>query len=455
MSQSEHSDAPSPEGLSADLNALLSHAKRFGASSADAIATHGQSLSVSVKGGAIEDVDSSEGRDIGLRVMIGKRMACVSSSDSSPASLERLAQRAVAMAKLAPEDPYCALPDPDLLAQRVIDLDIFDHTAPDIKALQDTAREVEAAACAVAKVQQAEGASASTSAAALFYASSDGFARGYRSTRHGRSVAAIASDADGMERDYDMSSARHSEDLRSAAEVGRKAGMRASARLGGTQVPSGKMPVIFDRRISGSLLSALAGAISGPAITRGTSFLRDKRGETLFGDSIHITDDPFMPRGLGSRPFDGEGLPGQKHKIIDGGVLTTWMLNTSSGLQLGLPSTGHAFRSIGGAPGVGSTNFVMAAGRRNVDAIMADIGAGVLITEMFGPSLNSNTGDYSVGVSGYKIENGARGAAVREITVAGNLLEIFRVLEPADDLIIESSTTAPSLLLGDMTVAGG
>lgn len=455
MNQPKNADAPSIDSLNADLDALLSHAKRFGASSADAIATHGRSLSISVKGGAIEDVDSSEGRDIGLRVMVGKRMACVSSSDSSSASLALLAERAVAMAKLAPEDPYSALPDPDLLATGVIDLDLYDDSAPDINALQDTAREIEAAAKAVAKVQQAEGASASISAAAMFYASSDGFAQGYHSTRHGRSVAAIASDGNGMERDYDMSTARHSDNLRSAAQVGRKAGERAAARLGGTQIPSGKMPVIFDRRISGSLLSALAGAISGPSITRGTSFLRDKMGAAVFNQAVQITDDPFVPRGLGSRPFDGEGLPGQVHNIINGGILTTWMLNTSSGLQLGLPSTGHAFRPIGGAPGVGSTNFVMAAGPRSLDAIMGDIGTGILITEMFGPSLNGNTGDYSVGVSGYKIENGMRGPAVREITVAGNLLEIFQVLEPADDLRIESSTAAPSLLLGDMTVAGG
>ncbi len=455
MSQNTQNDAPAPEGLKADLDTLIRFAKAHGATSADAIATHGRSLSVSVKDSKIEDVDSSEGRDIGLRVMVGKRMSCVSSSDASRASLDLLAQRAVAMAKLAPEDPYSALPDADLLAASIPDLDLFDASETDINAMTDTAREIEAAAMAVKNVQQAEGASASSSQSAMYYCSSDGFGAGYRASRFGRSVAAIASDANGMERDYDMTSARHLSQLRSAIEIGTKAGERVTARLGGAQVASGTFNVIFDRRIAGSMLSALSGAISGPAITRGTSFLREKLGQAVFASGITVTDDPFVKRGRGSRPFDGEGLPGQAYNIIDKGVLTTWLLNTSSGLQLGLPSTGHAYRNISSPPAVASTNLTMAAGTRSVDQIMADIGDGLLITEMFGPSLNSNTGDYSVGVSGYTIKGGARGAPVREITVAGNLIDIFSRLEPASDLKIESATSTPSLFLGQMTVAGG
>jgi len=390
-------DTPvNPDALKAPLETLLSLAKQAGASSADAVATHGRSLSISVRGGEIEDVDSSEGKDVGLRVMVGQRQACVSSSDLSKDSLERLAERAVAMAKLAPEDPYCGLAPTERLTVDAQDLGLFDPAIRTPAQLQDKAQDLEDAALAVKGVSQANGASAGATSSAIFFATSDGFAKGWRSTRHSMSVVAIAENESGMERDYDYTGERWLCDTRDAADIGRIAGERAVARLGGTQLKSGKLPVMFDRRVSASLVSALTGAISGPSVSRGVSFLVDKVGEGVFASDVNITDNPLMNRG----------------------------------------------------------NLIMQNGPLSPDALRADMGEGLLVTDMFGPSLNANTGDYSVGVSGFRIENGVITTPVTEVTVAGNLIDIYKNIRPANDLRIEGATAAPSLLLGELAIAG-
>lgn len=440
--------------LAPTLEHLLALAKAAGADSADAVATHGRSLSIAIRDGEIEDVDSSEGKDIGLRVIFGKRQACVSSSDTSKASMAMLAERAVAMAKMAPEDPYCGLADRALLETNPQDLDLFDPHVESLDSLTDRARRIEAATLAVKGVAQAEGASASATSSAIFFATSDGFAKGWRSSRHNMSVAAIAEKDGLMERDYDYNGGRWLEDVKPPEAIGTLAGQRAVARLGARQLPSGKMPVMFDRRIAGSLIAALTGAISGPSISRGVSFLLGKLEEPVFAKGITITDNPLIARGHGSRPWDGEGVKVSARKIIDDGVLTTWLLNSSSARQLGLETTGHAYRGVGAPPGVASTNMVLAAGLKTPAELLSDMGDGLIVMDMFGPSLNSNTGDYSVGVSGFKIERGQISYPVSEITVAGNIIDIFANIIPASDLKLDAATVAPSLLLGEMTVAG-
>jgi len=379
-------DPITAQALAPALKTLLTQAKKHGADAADAISTHGRSLGIVVRQGDLEDVDNSEGKDIGLRVFVGKRQACVSSSDLSNSSLDKLAERAVAMARLAPEDPFCGLADDAMLSTETHDLDVYDNTEMTPQTLKERALSVEAAALGVKGVQQAEGSSASWSSSALYFMTSHGFAKGWRASRHSLSVSAIAEHEGAMERDYDSQSTRWLADLKSAQEIGTLAGERAIARVGSQQIASGAMPVMFDRRVSSALVNAFKGAISGPSIARGVSFLKEAMHTQLFRDNIQIIDDPLRKRGQASRPWDGP------------------------------------------------------------EALRLDMNEGLLITEMFGPSLNSNTGDYSVGVAGFKIENGLRAYPVSEITIAGNLLEIYKTLIPASDLVFDKSTVAPSLL---------
>ena len=448
-------DAPvDPQALRGPLETLLRLAKAAGADSADAVATHGRSLSITVRGGEIEDVDSSEGRDVGLRVMVGKRQACVSSSDISAGSLDMLAQRAVAMAKLAPEDPYCGLAPNERLATDTADLQLFDPTGRTPQELKADAIRLENAALAVKGVAQANNASAGATSSAIFFATSEGFGQGWRSSRHNYSVVAIAQKDGAMERDYDYSGERWLSDIRDPESIGTRAGQRTIARLGAGQLKSGKMPVMFDERVAAGLISALTGAIAGPSVSRGVSFLLGKVGEQVFNENITVTDNPLMMRGHGSRPWDGEGVAVAPRNVIDKGVLSGWLLNCASARQLDLETTGHAYRGIGSPPGVASTNLTLQKGLESRAQILADMGEGLLVTDMFGPSLNSNTGDYSVGVSGFKIENGVITTPVSEVTVAGNLLDIYKNLRPANDLIIDGATSAPSLCLGELTIAG-
>ncbi len=451
----QHADAPiSEKALAPVLNALLERAKFYGANQADAIATHGRSLSVKVRDRALEDVDNSEGKDIGLRVMIGQRQASVSSSDLSTLSIDKLAERAVAMAKLAPEDPYCGLAPEALLQKNPQDLELYDDTQMTPAKLKSRAHQVEAATASVKGIDRAEGSSASWSSSAIYFKTSHGFSGGWRSSRHGLSGVAIAEQNGAMERDYAYEGSRWLEDLPSPEKIGREAGERAAARLGAIQMRSGALPVLFDRRVANSLVAALFGAISGTSIARGTSFLKNSMGEQVFSSDINIVDDPTLIRGHGSRPWDGEGVATERRNIIEDGKLTTWLLNCSTAKQLGLETTGHAMRGIGGPPGISSTNSWLKAGDLSPNALYQKMGHGLLISEMFGPSLNNNTGDYSVGVSGFQIENGERTTPVNEITIAGNLVEVFRSLIAANDLKFDGSKCAPSVLVEGLTLAG-
>lgn len=437
------------------LDTLIAKARQAGAEAADALMYESISHSVSVRLGALEDMERSENRDLGLRVLIGQRQACVSTTDFSPAALEEAAERCVAMAKTAPEDPWCGLAPAERLAKGPFpDLDLFDGEEPSSEALKERALACEAAALAVRGVTNSSGADASYGSGTSWFATSHGFYGESRGGSHSVSVSVLAGEGTGMERDYDYDSATHLTDMKDAAAIGTSAGDRAVRRLGPRKLDSQAAPVIFDNRLSRSILGKLAGAINGGAISRGVSFLKDKLGAQIFPADLSVYDDPLRPRGFGSSPFDGEGLPNEKIAFIENGVLTGWILNCSQARQLGLESNGRASRGTGGPPGSGSTNFWLPAGKVSLEDLMRDTGEGLYLTDMFGPQVNPNTGDYSVGCSGFRIENGEIAWPVSEITIAGNLLTMFKSLTPADDLVFRGSMNAPSLRVEGMTIAG-
>lgn len=434
---------------------LVERALKAGADAAEAIVFEGQSLGVSWRLGKLEDVERSEGRDVGLRVFIGSRQAVVSTTDLSERSLGPLVERVVAMARVAPEDPYAGLADPDLLASSWPDLEIDDpSSAPTAEALAASAAEAEEAALAVKGVTNSGGAGAQWGRSGMALVTSGGFSGAYSGTSFSVSCSVLAGEGTRMERDYDYSSARHLADLDAPARIGRSAGERAVRRLDPRKVRSQAVPIVYDPRVSAGLVGHFAGAISGAAITRKTSFLQHAMGKPVFAPGIEIVDDPHRKRGLRSKPFDGEGVRNRAMKLIENGTLTTWLLDTASARQLGLRSTGHAARGAGGPPSPSTTNLYMAPGKLSPEALIADIQQGLYVTELIGMGVNGVTGDYSRGASGFWIENGKIGFPVSEITVAGNLKEMFLHMTPANDLVFRYATNAPTIRVEGMTVAG-
>lgn len=437
------------------LNDVVAAALKAGADAAEAVGAQRQSLSITVRLGELEEVEREESRDLGLRVFIGKQQATVSGSDISAEARGKLIERAVAMARLAPEDPYASLADPDRLARGpVADLDLYDPAEPDPEALEDEARGCEDAARAVPGVTNSQGASSSYSSSQWRLATSDGFNGLHRASGFSLSAATIAGEGAAMERGGDYRSVRWREDLPGAEVIGTEAGNRAVQRLGARKIDSITAPVIFENRLASSLIGPLIGAISGAAVARGVSFLKDRLGQQLFAKGVNLIDDPHVKRGLGSSPFDDEGVANRRTALIDDGVLTSWLLNTGTAKQLGMQTTGHAARGLAGPPGVSTSNLTLAPGSRDLAGLMADAKAGVLVTSMFGPSINANTGDWSVGCSGFWFENGVIAWPVTEITVAGNLIDIYARLVPGSDLEIRSSSNAPSILVDALAIAG-
>ena len=436
------------------LAQLIQAAKKAGADAADALLVESVSSSVSYRLGKLEDVERSESADLGLRVFIGQRVAFVSSTDFSADALAALAPRAVAMAKLAPEDQFACLAPRERLAKAIPDLELEDKDEPSAQWLIDQARASEGAAMAVAGVTNSEGGGASFGRSAIALATSEGFVGGYAGTSLSIGVAVLAGEGVGMERDYDHASARHVCDLDSAEKIGRSAGEKAVARLNPRKVKSQGVPVIFDPRVSAGLVGNFAGAISGASIARGVSFLKDRLGKQVFADGISIIDDPHIKRGQRSKPFDGEGVANRKQALIEKGVLTTWLLDCSSAKQLGLETTGHAARGTGGPPRPAASNLYMAAGKLSPKELMADIVSGFYVTELMGMGVNGVTGDYSQGAAGFWIENGEIAFPVSEITIAGNMKDMFLNLTPADDLVFRYGTNAPTIRVEGMTIAG-
>lgn len=436
------------------LATLLDGAKRAGADAADALYVEGVSSSVSYRLGKLEDVERAESYDLGLRVFIGQKIAFVSSSDFSTDALAALPGRAVTMAKLAPEDRFAGLAPADRLAKSIPELDLEDAAEPSAETLIDRARNVEGAAMAVKGVTNSEGGGASFSRSAVALATSTGFYGRYAGTSHGIGVAVLAGEGTGMERDYDHASARHAADLRSAEDIGRAAGEKTVRRLNPRSMKSQTVPVVFHPDEAAGLLGHFAGAISGVAIARGVSFLKDRLAKAVFASGINIIDDPHRVRGLRSKPFDGEGVANQRRALIENGVLTSWLLDCASARQLGLQTTGHAARGTGGPPSPSSTNLYLEAGKLSAKELIADIKQGFYVTELMGMGVNGVTGDYSRGAAGFWIENGAIAFPVSEVTIAGNLKDMFASLTPASDLEFRHGTNAPTVRIEGMTLAG-
>ncbi|MBO6783184.1 MAG: TldD/PmbA family protein [Alphaproteobacteria bacterium] len=445
--------------LSADdrdrLSGLVSDATSRGADAADAVLIRSTSLSHAQRLGEIEKLERQESFDLGLRVFRGRKQAVVSSNDFSDSVLSELVDRALDMAAAVPDDPYAGLADPEQLATDIPELDMTDPDEPSGEVLIAMARECEDAARAVDGITNSDGAEASWGHSAITLAASNGFAGHYARTDCGVGVSVIAGEGAGMESEYDFAHAVYRDDLEPAADVGRRAGERAIARLGARRMPTAQVPVIYDPRVAGGLLGHMTSAITGPSIARGTSFLKDSLGQQIFADGIRVVDDPHRPRGQRSKPFDAEGVANRRHDIIDNGVLTTWLLDLASARQLGLETTGHAARGTSGPPSPSATNLYLEPGSETPAELMADIDSGFYITALMGMGINGVTGDYSRGASGFWIEKGKVGFPVTEMTVAGNLKDMYRALRPANDLEFRYGTNSPTVRIDGMTVAGG
>ncbi len=445
-----------PASLAALTAALLDAARSAGAETADAMAVSAASVSIDIRASALEQAERSESTEVGLRVLIGGRQACVSASDIAPATFARLAERAVAMAREAPEDPYAGLAAPDQLA-RDWDLGAFELTDPGADptaaALEDTARTAEAAAMEQAGITQVE-ASAGFSRRILHLATSAGFSGGYERTSHSLSAVAFTGEGTAMERDWAGESRTWAADMPGAAPVGHLAAARALERAGATRPATGTYPVLFDERVASSLIGHLLSAVNGSSVARGASWLRDALGTRVLPDGLSVTEDPHRPRISGSRPFDGEGLPTRKRMIVQDGVLCGWTLDLATGRQLGMPSTANASRSTSSPPSPSTSNIDLSPGTASRADLIRDMGTGLLVTAMIGSTINPTTGDYSRGASGFWVENGVILHPVNECTIAGNLRDMLRRLIPANDAREHLSTRVPSILIEGMTLAG-
>ncbi len=436
------------------LDGLLAKAKTAGADAADAVFLHGISLGVAWRLGKTEHLERAEAQDVGLRVFVGAKQAVVSTTDVADDTLAALAAQAVAMARAVPDDPHCGLADPGKLATDWPDLDLVDTAEPEADALLARARRAEDAARAVEGVTNSEGADAGWSQTRVRLATSDGFAGGYATSRFSVSAAVLAGTGTGMERDYDWSTASHEADLVAPEAIGRRAGERATRRLNPKKAGSGQVPVVYDPRVSGGLLRHFSGAITGTAIARGTSFLKDRMDQPVFAAGVRVVDDPRRTRGLRSRPFDGEGVACTARDVVDDGRLTTWLLDSRSARQLDLATTGHAARGAGGPPSPAPSNLYLAPGSMTPAELMADIESGFYVTELIGMGVNGVTGDYSRGAGGFWIEHGALAFPVSEVTVAGNLKDMLAHLTPANDLEFRFGIDAPTLRVDGLMVAG-
>ncbi len=432
----------------------VSLARKAGATAADAIAVSSRNQDVSLRHGVIERLEQSESQDLGVRVFVGQSSAIIAGSVLTKEGLQRLVDRAMVMARLAPPDPFAGLAEPSQLATQIPDLDLLskDQLTPEqVKALAQRAEE---AALAVKGVTRSNGASAGYGLRDAALVTSNGFARAWQRSNFGLSASVVAGEGTAMERDYDWHGATHFSDLDAPEKIGATAGERAVKRLNPRKIPSQTVPIIYDKRISTSLVGHLLSGINGGSIARGTSFLKEDMGKALFAPSVTIVDDPHRLRGLGSRPVDGEGLPTRKMNVIDKGMLTTWILDLRAARQLGLPPTGHATRGVSSPPSSSTSNVHMQAGSRSPAEMMKAMKRGLLVTEFIGSTINMVTGDYSRGASGFWIEDGEIAYPVSEVTVGGNLRSMFANLEPASDLEFRSSTNAPSCFMGEMTIAG-
>jgi len=436
------------------LDDVIHMALRMGADAADALYVEGQSLSVSWRDGKIESLDHAEGGDLGLRVFVGKRQAVVATTDHSPKTLEEIVARAVSMAKAATEDPFCGIADPQEIAHDFPSLELADAYVPDVDIFTQRAREAEDAALAVEGVVQCDSTHAGGGRTSVALAASNGFAGAYSRTNYWISASALVGKDTEMEHDYDYDSVAFQSDLMSASDIGRRAAQNALRNLGPRKMPSCQVPVVFDPRVANSILGAFIGAINGSGIARGTSFLKDQMGKQVFAGLITIMDDPHRARGLRSKMFDAEGLAPVPRKLIDQGVLTTWLLDLRSARQLGLKSTGHGSRGASGTPSPSPTNVYIQAGELSPEALISDIKSGFYVTDLMGHGVNGVTGDFSQAAKGFWIENGQKAFPVSEMTIAANLKDMFLSAQVANDLAFRYGLDSPTMRIDGMTVAG-
>jgi PmbA protein len=436
------------------LSDLLARARKAGADAADALLVESSGQSATWRLGKLENVERAESSDLGLRVFVGKRQAIVSTGDLAPASIARLVEQALAIARAVPEDPHAGLAEPDQVARALPSLDLDDGEEPDTEALARQAAVAEAAALAHPKISNSEGAEAKWARARTTLVATNGFVGTSARSSHSIGASVIAAANGAMERDYDYRTMVRARDLPDPAEIGRQAAERAAARLNPRKSKSKAVPIVFDPRVAGSIVRHLASAIGGPAVARGTTFLLDRLGEPVFAPGVTIVDDPLRPLGLRSRTFDAEGILAVRRDLVDAGMLTTWLLDCASARQLGLPTTGHAVRDVSSAPAPAPTNAYIEPGPASPQELLRDIEEGLYVIQMLGMGVNYVTGDYSRGATGFWIENGEIGWPVSEVTIAGNLAEMFARLTPADDLEFRYGIDAPTLRIDGMTVAG-
>ena len=440
------------------LSSLLDKARALGADAADAVLFETVDVSVSERMGKPEGIERSENKAVGLRAFVGRGQAIVSAADLSSASLSELAEHALAMAKIAPPDPDAGFAPEALLAREIPDLDLYDSSEPDMSWFSEQCRAAEDAALSVAGITNSEGADAHWGISHVTLAIADSkktyFAHRYPVSHFSVSVSVLAGNGTNMERDYDFSSAHHKSDLADAASIGKSAASRTLKRLNPKKARSCRVPVVFDPRVSRQLLGIFASAISGAAIARGSSFLKDDMGKEIFPHGISIIDDPHIKRGQGSKPFDGEGVRGRKTSLVEGGALKTWLLDVRTANKLGLATTGHASRGLASPPSPSASNLYLENGTVSPADLIKDIKSGFYVTETFGMGVNTTTGDYSQGASGFWIENGVIAWPVSEITIAGHLRDMFKNLSPANDLTFRYATNAPTLRVDSMTIAG-
>ena len=432
----------------------LERARHYGAEAADAIIVEGGSINAGCRLGKWEDIESSESRDMGLRVFVDNSQANVSTTDFSDEEIDALAERAVAMARVSPDDPLCGLADPDRLARDLPELELSDGGGKTTEELRELANRSEDAAWKVPGVSNSLGATATAGYGGIVLVTSDGFQGAYHSSSYSVSCAMVAGDGTAMERDYEFCTVRHFSDMDDVEEIGREASLRALRRLNPKKVSSQAVPIVYDKRVSSSLVSHLSSAISGTAIARGTSMLKDAMGKQVFSSGITIKDDPHRKRGLRSKPFDAEGVQNGPTVLVEDGVLQTWVLDSRTARQLGLETTGHAGRGIGSPPSPSVTNLYMEAGSVSRDDLIGGVKNGLYVTDLIGMGVSTVTGDYSRGASGFWIENGEIAYPVSEVTIAGNLKNMFMNITAADDLEFRQGTDAPTVLVEGMTVAG-
>ncbi len=436
------------------LSNLLDRARKAGADAADAMLVESAGLSATRRLGNLEKIERAEGCDLGLRAFVGRRQAIVSTGDLGAASLERLVENAITIARAVPEDRYAGLALEDQIAREPAELDLDDGEEPAAGTLADLAAAAEDAALAEPGISNSEGAEAGWSRTRTTLVASNGFVGRTARSRHSLSAAVIAAANGKMERDYEFATVVRAKDLPDPAELGRRAAERARCRLNPRKVRSQSLPVVLDPRVAGGIVRHLASAIAGPAVARGTTFLKDRLGEPIFAPVVTIVDEPQRADGLRSCSFDAEGIATRRRTLVDAGVLTTWLLDCASSRQLGLETTGHAARGVSSSPAPAPTNVYLAAGEASPEEVMSDIKEGIYIIEMLGMGINYVTGDYSRGAAGFWIQDGALGWPVSEITIAGNLADMFRHLTPANDLEFRYGIDAPTLRIDGMTVAG-